>query len=128
MNVVDISGVSVVSDAEALETVLMKRSAEGSNSFWLSHEGHEYPMLSVLVKHDLATLNYLPKECDAGFRSVGGTALKPGETTAFSITRNRADDVAVLNDAVVPFSAALRAAEEFFLSGTLPESIEWLRL
>jgi hypothetical protein len=82
-----------------------------------------------LVKDGLATLNFVPKEFDAGFSSVGGMpGLMPGESTTFAISKSRADDVVVLNDAVLPFSAALQAAKEFFVSKNLPASVEWLQL
>ena len=129
MKVVDINGVSEPTNIHELEIILIRRCGNGFNAFWLSHEGEEYPMLSLLVNDDLATLNYVPKECDAGFRSVGRMPdLAPGETTTFSISNNRADDVVVLNDAVLPFSVALQAAKEFFFSKDLPKAVEWLEL
>jgi hypothetical protein len=129
MKVVDINGVYEPSDINELETILMKRYGDGFNSFWLSHDGGDYPTLSLLVKGDLATLNYFPEEYDAGFRSVGKTPrLKLGESTTFAMSNNRADDVVVLNDAVLPFTAALTAAKEFFLSKDLPRCVEWMRL
>jgi hypothetical protein len=129
MKVVDINGVYEPTNIHELETILMKTCGNGFNSFWLSHEGEEYPTLSLLVKDNLATLNYLPKEYDAGFRSVGRVpGLKPGDTTTFSINTNRADDLIVQNDAVLPFSTALQAAKEFFFSKDLPRSVDWLQL
>jgi hypothetical protein len=129
MKVVDINGVHEASSVHELEGILMGRCGNGYNSFWLSHDGEEYPTLSLLVKGDLASLNFIPTEFDAGYSSVGKRlGLQAGETTTFSISTNRADDVVVLNDAVLPFSAALQAAKEFFHSKELPESVEWLKL
>lgn len=129
MNVADIKGVLTARTILELETLLMRRCANSFNSFWLSHCDEDYPKLSLLVKGDLATLNYFPKEFDAAFVSVGRMPeLKVGETTTFSISTDRADDLIVLNDAVLPFSAALEAAKEFFHSGDLPKSVEWLQL
>jgi len=129
MKVIYFDGVQEATSVDELETILKKEHGVGVNSFWLSHGSDAYPTLSLLVKGDLATLNYVPKEDDAGFASVGKVPeLKPGETTTFSISNNRADDVVVLNDAVLPFSVALRAAKEFFFSKDLPRSVEWLRL
>jgi hypothetical protein len=129
MKVTDINGIYEPTNLHELETILMRRHGSGYNSFWLSRGDEEYPTLSLLVKDGLATLNYVPEENDAGFRSGGNLAdLKAGEMTTFSINSNRADDVVVLNDAVLPFSAALQAAKEFFASRALPQSIEWLRL
>src|SRR4051812_21221957 len=107
MRVVDINGIHEAGSLHELEAILMRRCESSFNSFWLSHKD-EYPTLSLLVKGDLASLNYIPKEFDAGFycSSVGKMPdLKEGGTTTFSISKNRADDVVVSNDAVLPFSA-----------------------
>ena len=129
MKVEDINGVCEAATFQELETRLMRRHGDGFNSFWLSHGGEDYPTLSLLVKGELATLAYITAKSDAGFRSVGNMLeLTPGEMTTFSISMNRADDICVLNDAVLPFSAALRAAKEFFVSKDLPASVKWLDL
>jgi hypothetical protein len=129
MKVIDINGVEEVNNVDDLHTVLARRCEGGFNSYWLSHGEEEHPTLSLLVKGDLATLSYFPKEFDAGFRSVGALPhLNAGETTTFSISKYPADDVDVLNDAVLPFSVALEAAKDFFNSKDLPQSVEWLRL
>lgn len=129
MKVVDIDGVHQASNVHELETILMRRRDNRFNSFWLSHGGAEYPTLSLLVKDDLATLNFIPREFDAGFSSVGTVAdLTPEGTTTFLVNNNRADDVVVLNQAVLPFSVALQAAREFFFSKDLPRSVEWVQL
>jgi hypothetical protein len=129
MTVVDIAGAHEVKNVRELEAVLMRRYKNDLNAFWLAHRNGEYPTLSLLVKEDLASLNYIPKEHVAGLRSVGNMPhLNSGETTRFSISNNSGDDLFVLNDAVLPFSAALRAAKEFFFSEDPPQSIEWLQL
>jgi hypothetical protein len=129
MKVIDFDGVHEATSVEELDTILKTRHGDGVNAFWLSHGTDAYPTLSLLVKGDLATLNYVPEEHDAGFRSVGKMpGLKLGETTTFSMSNNRADDVVLLNNAVLPFSAALKAAREFFLSKALPRSVEWMQL
>jgi hypothetical protein len=129
MKVVERNGVHKAMNVHELEAILMKRLGDGYNSFWLSHDDEEYPTLSVLVKGNLTTLYFMPKEFDAGLNSVGNMVeLTPGETTTFSISNSLADDVVVLNDAVVPFSVALQAAKEFFSSKELPRSVKWLPL
>lgn len=129
MKVVANNRVHEVTNVDELEAILMRRHDNSASSFWLAHGVEEYPVLSLLVKDDLATLNFMPKEFDAGFASVGSkTALTPGDTTIFPISNNRADDVVVLNDAVLPFSIALQAAREFFFTKDLPKSLEWKQL
>jgi hypothetical protein len=129
MKVIDFDGVHEARNIDYLEVILRTRHGSGVNSFLLSHGSEAYPALSLLVKDDLAYLNYLPRENDAGFASAGKMpGLKPGELTTFSISENPGDDVNVLNAAVLPFSVALQAAREFFLSKDLPRSIEWTQL
>jgi hypothetical protein len=129
MRIVEIGQTVDVANISELENILMRRHGDGYNSFWLCHDEREYPALSLLIKNDLATLNYIPKEQDAGYRSVGDcSSLTPGDSTAFSISASPADDVFVLNDAIVPFSTALTIAKEFFVSDALSRSIRWLKL
>jgi hypothetical protein len=104
-------------------------TAPGNNCFWLSPEASEYPKLSLLVKADLATLLYFPTDGHPGFRSVGNVPdLEAGETTVFSTSNYPPDDVEILNDAIVTFSTALKAAKEFSASAGLPPSVEWFEL
>src|SRR5258708_24352385 len=128
MRVYDFNGPYEANSIQDLETLLMRRDGHGANGFWLSHESALYPTLSLLVKDDLAYLHYVPKENEAGFRSVGKMAsVLPGKMTTFFINKD-GDQITVLNDAVLPFSAALRAAKPFFFSTELPQSVQWLQL
>lgn len=129
MQVQDIDGGYEVNGIPELEAVLRRRNGSGANAFWLSHVAGGYPTLSLLVKDDLAALHYMPKDREAGCRSVGKmTNLRRGESTKFSTSKHSADDVYVINDALMPFSAALAAAKEFLSSNELPQSVEWLWL
>lgn len=129
MKVIDFFGVQDVSSLDELRALLRRRSNAGCNAFWLSHGNAPYPTLSLLVKGDLATLNYIPRESDAGFRSLCSKhCARADATMTFATSETPADDIAVLNDAVVPLDAALEAANQFFLQNSLPKSVEWLRL
>lgn len=129
MRVDDMRGSETVETINELEGVLSRRYEDGANAFWISPDTEEYPMLAVLIAGELATLNYVPDEQRAGFRSVGGV-LGAGSsgTTMFPISSNRADDVAVPDDAVVAVAVAIAAATEFFKSLRLPECMEWFEL
>jgi hypothetical protein len=113
-----------VTTPEELEAALRKRRDGGINSFWLSHVVDEHPKLALLVKEDLASVHYFPKERHAGFQSV---AKEPGPdpygTTVFFVRPT--EKVWVVNYAIIPFSDALKAAQEFAISPTLPKSVEW---
>ncbi|MFL5244889.1 MAG: hypothetical protein ACJ8FY_22535 [Gemmataceae bacterium] len=112
-----------------LRAILTESREDGANSFWLSHEGKNYPHLALLVKGELATVTYFPKDRDAGYVPVGNLAgLPTGEMTAFSVSQYKADDVFVVNDAVLPVSLAVKIAEEFFHSDALPTGLKWLHL
>lgn len=128
MRAQDFKAVHEVRNIEELERILATRYENGLNGFWLSHGLEKYPVISLLVKDDLATLHYFPKEGDPGLRSVGNDARRAAEEfTTFAL-----DDVRqkqwVLNEAVVSFPRALEAAKEFLVSEQLPRSIEWLQL
>ena len=83
------------------------------------------PSLAILVRADLASLNYFPEGDSAGFRSVGKVSgLKPGGMSIFYLD-NPNQEQPVLNDSIVPFSDALKAAKDFLVSTDLPSSIKW---
>jgi hypothetical protein len=115
---------------QELVAILRKRYGNNANSVWISHEGEgEYPTLALVVKGDLAHLNFFPKEYDAGFTSQGNISdgLEGTTTTSFFITE-RGEEIWVSNDAVLPFSLALQAVKEFFRTKELPRCVEWLKL
>lgn len=111
-----------------IEAALAKRHGTNVNAFWLSHNNEKYPMISILVKGELASLHYFPKERHPGFRSVGRAKdLKAGGTTTFFMN-SETEEHEVLNDSIVPFSTALTVAKEFSRAKELPTSVEWLEL
>lgn len=126
IKITDIHGAREASTLLDLETCLMQRCDDHFNSFWLSHDDQEYPALAVVVEGEIASLSYFPKESSPGFTSVGGMAgLEDGDVTMFSISKNLGDDIGVLNRTLIPFSAALHVATEFFCTKGLPLSIKW---
>lgn len=127
MKVVGINGQHEVNDIHELESILMRRCDGRVNSFWLSHDGQDYPSLGFVVNGDLASLTYCPYEFHPGFKSVRNVAdkMEAGETS-FPISST--DDVIVDNGFVLPFAAALVAAMEFFNCKGLPRSVEWFEL
>ncbi len=117
-----------VSDPSELEKIMSKRHKNGMNEVLLAHDGHDYPVLSILMKDDIATLHYMVEGDRAGFASIGGKlGLSSSGTTIFG-TGDPDEKIWVTNRAVVPFASALKVAKEFFRSEHLPKSIEWLEL
>ena len=107
--------------------MLLKRAGDKVNEFWISF-AQKHPALSILVKNYLATLHFFPNETNPGLRSIGPLArLDPYSVTHFCTESVHHAEV-VANRFVIPFAAALRAAEEFLAQKTLPTQIEWLQL
>jgi hypothetical protein len=128
LRVQDFEGLHEANNIKTLESVLMKRDKNDSNSFWLSHGSKRNPSLALLVKGGLAGLHYFPEESHPGFVPSGNTAgLPSGETTTFYMDSG-GEEVQILNDAIVPFSTALIVSKEFFFSDALPTSIKWAEL
>ena len=128
MTIEDFDGACEVSDATELENSLNRRYSQEANSFWLTHAPSKSPSLAILVKGDLASLNYFPGGNSAGFRSVGEVkGLNPEEmSTVYLDSPNQEQEV--LNSSIVPFSDALKTAKEFLASKELPSTIEWFEL
>jgi hypothetical protein len=128
MKIQDNESETNVTSSRDIEAALSKRQGSGRNSFWLSHGTELYPVISVLVNGDLAYLEYFPSDGHPGFTSVGGSLdLSPGGHTAF-FPDDTHETLQIMNEAVVPFPDAVRAAQEFAISKTLPRCIEWVEL
>ena len=118
-----------VRSAVELEAILVKKPQSDVNEYWLSHGEEKYPAISLLVKGEIASLSYLPEGGHPGYVSAGKVpGLDLFENTQFSTTRNRADDVSVSNQHVIPSSDAVAAAKEFLISTDLPKNVEWSKL
>ena len=116
------------SDVSELERIMSARHKNGMNEVLLTHDGHRFPLLSIQMRDDIATLHYMVEGDRAGFTSIGGKlGLPPDEDTVFG-TGTPDEKIWITNDAVVPFATALMAAKEFFQSEQLPRSIKWLEL
>jgi hypothetical protein len=117
-----------VTGSRDIEAALSKRQGSGRNSFWLSHGTEQYPVINILVKGSRAYLEYFPSEGHPGFTSIGRSLdLRPGGHTAF-FPDDTNETLQIMNEAVVPFSEALKAAQEFAISKTLPKCIQWFEL
>jgi hypothetical protein len=128
MRIQDNDSVSNVTDPVEIEAALSKRHVAGRNSFWLSHGAELFPVINIMVKGDLAYLDYFPSEGHPGFASVGGSLhLSPGEHSTFFPDHTN-ETLQIMNEAIVPFPDALKAAQEFAISATMPRCIQWFEL
>jgi hypothetical protein len=82
----------------------------------------------ILVNNELANLTYFPPGRHPGFQSQGSVpGLDVGGFSKFFLNSpNELQEI--MNDQVVPFSAAVKAAKEFLACGELSKSIDWLEL
>jgi hypothetical protein len=125
MRIEDCDSAHDVEKPADIATVLSKRRGIGGNSFWMGQTAGGFPAINIMVNGGLACLHYFPKEGHPGFSSVGGSlGLNPEGYTIFHHDGTE-ETSQIMNDAVVPFSDALRAAQEFAISKTMPKCIEW---
>jgi hypothetical protein len=122
---VDLTSVRDVTTRLEIDAALSKRDDAGMNSFWLSHGIQEFPAINIMVNGELAYVHYFPEERHPGYASVGNLSHLPrgGITNFFHDPGSEPFDI--LNEAVVPFSEALKVAQEFAVSKDLPKCISW---
>jgi hypothetical protein len=110
-----------------LDAVLGKRYGVGINSFWLADEAGKFPVINITVNGDVAYVHYFPNEDHPGFGSVARSpGPRPNETSVFFISPD--ERIWVPNGEIVAFSEALKAAQEFSISRTLPKCLQWRSL
>jgi hypothetical protein len=125
MRIEDYDAVRDVTNPAEIEAMLSKRHGAGRNAFWLSHGSNGFPAINIMVIGDLAYMLYLPKERHPGFASIGTLPdLRSGGDTSF-FPSDADEPLEIMNEAVVRFSDALKAAQEFAVSPALPKSIQW---
>jgi Immunity protein Imm1 len=130
MKMQDLSGTIFDAATEAdVEKILLKRYGAGVNAFLRYHEPLKHRWLSILVKDQLANLNYFPDEKDhPGYATIGNIPSLPADGYTVFFMRSLREEEPVPNDAIVPFADALAAAKEFLVCTGLPPSIEWFEL
>lgn len=91
----------------------------------MSH-AEDWPALAMLVRDDLACLDYMADSGGTTFTSQGDVpALTKGATTEFRLDSQRRP---VPNRRIIRYADAVRAAKEFMHTKDLPQCIKWLRL
>jgi len=127
-DIADLDSALDVTTRLEIETVLSKRDDAGMNSFWLSHGAEMFPAINIMVNGDLAYARYFPNEDHPGYASVGNLShlSRGGITNFFHDPGGEPFDI--LNRAIVPFSDALKVAQEFAVSKELPKCIPWRSL
>ena len=124
----DYKSAKVASLEDEISAALGVRYGAGVNEFWLSNGQDKFPSMSIVVNGDLASLSYFPKPRDPGYRSVGCyPGLDAGGCTT-SYMNSPEEEHEVSNDAIVPYSTALKAAQQFATTDVLPTVLEWFEL
>jgi hypothetical protein len=127
MRIEDYDSVCDATNPADIEAALSKRCDGGINAFWLTHGDKEFPTIGILVKGSLANVHYIPRDRDAGFVSVADVSgPSPAETCVFFVRPT--EKIWIRDDAVIPFSDALKVAHEFSISATIPKCIQWFKL
>lgn len=122
MKIVDGNGtVFTVGSDEEIDAVFANRYENNANEFWVSYEGEEFPYLVIMVKDDIACLQYFADEDHAGFNSCGNESAEGFSLFYINIT----EEQDISNDMVVPVSSAINACKEFLKTKTLPQAVHW---
>jgi hypothetical protein len=126
MRIEDFKGAYYADNPRQIDAILHKRNDDGLNEFWIWRGEQKHPVMGLLVRNDLACLNYFPRERHPGFASVGNLpSLNPrGETDFWA----HGAPMPVINWKILPFADALRAIHEFRVDPGLPNSIRWFEL
>jgi len=128
MTIWDLKGKHEANDISEFESVLDKRYGPDVNAFWMMHDEELNPAISLLVRGDLSYIHYFPVEGHPGFASVG--SIEDLDMDGFTTFRFETleQEQEIWNRQVIPASAAMSAAKDFFNSKELPKSILWNEL
>jgi hypothetical protein len=67
-----------------VERILLQRYGQGVNAFWIYREPREKPWMLILVKDQLANLNYFPdEEGHPGYATIGNIPSLPADGALF---------------------------------------------
>lgn len=126
MKIEDFGGTIEVQDLNNLRDVFARRFGQGVNEMWL-RKNIEYPYMGILINNEFAYLHFFPYEKHPGFRSISDQLC---DQEGFSVfyTNTPEEEIEVMNEAVVSTSLALKAAEEFFQTGKMPQCVQWFEL
>lgn len=126
MKLENLSETKFIEDANELKKCLAARTKHNDNAFWLNNNASTFPQLSIMIKENTATLQYLPKDGHPGFLSLGN--LGQTDDVKFRISESPADDLLIASKFLITTTSAEIAAIEFFEGKSLPNSVEWMEL
>jgi hypothetical protein len=116
-------GVFLTSQAELLEFI-KKRPAFNANHFMFGFNESDLPVLAAHVKDDCCIIHFLSE--DENYISVNDDETMDGVEVFYE---NKAGSkIEMTKDCVVPVEKWTEAAVEFFVAGTRPMYIQWMKL
>lgn len=122
----DIGGLANIQTATALESAIRTQNERGANEIWLWHNDLRFPALAILTRHNAAYAQYFPEAGHPGFMSLARSQAAELSTTFYACSAGEEQEVSSGN--VIPLDVAAAVAQEFFVSGAQPESIDWFEL
>lgn len=125
MRIQDHDSICNATNPTEVAAALSRRHAGGRNGFWLSHGAKSFPAINIMVLGDLAHLHYLSEEHHPGYTSEGSICRLPKGGDKIFFPDTATEPTWIMNETVVPFSDALKAAQEFAVSHTMPKCIRW---
>jgi hypothetical protein len=124
MRIEDFDSKHEVTSPADITAALSKRDDRGIHSFWLWHGFEKTPAINILVNGELAYAHYFARYRHPGYASVANApGPRPSDTSIFFLSPT--EKVWVLNSALIPFSDALKVAQEFAISTAMPKCIRW---
>jgi hypothetical protein len=120
----------LASNESELDDVLEFRDDVGGAQFWLITAEETYPLLAIRVSGDVGDVHYFPDEGIAGFRALSPPEHREHDDVVLFRYEGAdpADGEDVTTRFVLPFSAVVDIARQFFRSQSLPKLATWFEL
>lgn len=97
-----------------------------------SNKGHSvvllFLMLGVVIKDNIASLSFIPRDQVAGFRSVRTDPSLQHSSSAQFLISAMGDQIWVSNDSILSGQVTVETAKAFFRTKQLPECVMWFEL
>lgn len=124
----DASGEINQSEYAGAQWLLDRRLSPGSwNHFYISGPDALYPLLTVLVKDNIAVLHFFSADDVPPLLSQGDMAVGSDAIISFQETLE-GNEFRMGLDTVVSAEVAARAVDEFVVTQKLPTCIKWRQL
>lgn len=112
--------------AEEIYAILDQRDADGFNAVYMRPEEKEpWPLMSILIKDDMAFVNVVPEDFHQGYISLSDFSQDLDYENGKTVFREGMRSVDVQNMYVISSDTLREVVNEFFHTGKLPECIMW---